>query len=479
MKLSELVTSIDCKNELTNDVDIKGLAFNSSEVKKGYLFIAISGNKTDGHLYIEDAISNGASAIIGEKDISIAVPYLQVEDSRKALAHLAKAYFNDPTKGKIFVGITGTNGKTTTSYMTRHILESQGISCALFGSISIIINGEKHSSPHTTLDPLTFHQFLSESTDQVVVMEVSSHGLIQHRVEGIDFDVCVFTNIEHEHLDYHEDMEAYFEAKKSLFDHLKPNGTAVIHGMNEYGERLCTYVHSTGRNVLKINGTNPTYIINGNELTEQRGNEIVSYSLYTQMKGKHNIENAAHAFSVCKALGVIPENASYSLNTFSGLPGRYQLFSHPKGATFVVDYAHTANAFSYILDTVRNHKPKNLIHIFGFRGNRDIGKRKRMVEVSLMYSDCCILTFDDLNGVSYKEMIKELEELGNHEKCIIIPDRTTAIHYAWERASDDDWIVITGKGCEAYQQKYALPTTTEMDTLDYLLKIKTPAMERI
>jgi len=336
----------------------------------------------------------------------------------------------------------------------------------------VVINGEEHPSPHTTLDPLTFHQFLAESDDQVVIMEVSSHGLIQHRIEGLEFDVCIFTNIEHEHLDYHENMEAYFEAKKSLFDFLKPNGTAVVHCMNDYGERLSTYVQSIGKKVIQIDGINPTYILNGEELIERQNNHVLSYSLLTQMKGNHNIENAANAFCACRAIGIEPELISVSLRTFSGLPGRYQLFKSPIGATFVVDYAHTANAFFHILDTVRSQQPNNIIHIFGFRGNRDTGKRKKMVEMSLKYSDCCILTFDDLNGVSYKEMIMELEALGNHEKCIIIPDRTMAIHYAWERAKENDWVVITGKGCETYQQEYSYPTKNDIETLRYLSKMK-------
>lgn len=151
------------------------------------------------------------------------------------MALLAKTFYSNSTNNKIIIGITGTNGKTTTSYMLKHILESQGLPCSLFGSISTIINGNEIPSSHTTLDALTYHRLLSESCDQVVIMEVSSHGLIQHRVEGIEFDYCIFTNLEHEHLDYHRDMESYFKAKQSLFTHMKSNGIAIVHSSSEWG----------------------------------------------------------------------------------------------------------------------------------------------------------------------------------------------------------------------------------------------------
>ena len=241
MKLNMLLKSLSITiNKEHEDLDIKGIAFNSTKVENGFLFIAIKGEHTDGHLFINEAKKNGAIAIIGEEVMeSIDVPYFQVLNARKTLGLLAKTFYINSTKNKIIVGITGTNGKTTTSFMLKHIIETQGISCSLFGSISTIINGIENSSSHTTLDALTYHQLLSDSNDQVVIMEVSSHGLIQHRVEGIEFDYCIFTNLEHEHLDYHRDMESYFIAKQSLF---KPNGVAVVHSTSEWGERLFLFL---------------------------------------------------------------------------------------------------------------------------------------------------------------------------------------------------------------------------------------------
>lgn len=460
---------IDFRKPKQQDIVIKGIAFNSSKIENSYLFIAIPGNHTDGHIFIQDAIKNGATAIIGEKEMeSFNVPYFRVENARKALAILAKTFYQNPTKNKIMIGITGTNGKTTTSFMLKHILETQGISCALFGSVSTVINGIEKPSSHTTLDALTIHQLLSGSNDQFAILEVSSHGLIQHRVEGIEFDYCIFTNIEQEHLDYHRNMKSYFEAKQSLFTHLKTKGVTVVNSFSEWGERLSAYVKSIEKQVIKVNGYRPTYFIKGEELSRNSISDAKGFPLTTCMKGKHNIENAALAFSTAVSLGISAPAIVDALVAFKGVPGRFQLFSHPTGATFVIDYAHTANAFYHILETAKSYEPRKIIHIFGFRGNRDIQKRKKMIEISLMNCDSCILTFDDLNDVSSEQMIYELKSLSQHEKCIIIPDRTLAIKQAWAQAQNQDWIMITGKGDELYQQKYSLPSTSDLCTLHYL-----------
>lgn len=474
MNLSKLLRSlsITINNSKYQNLDVKGIAFNSSKVKRGFLFIAISGNHSDGHRFINEAKKNGAIAIIGEQVLeSLDVPYFHVPNSRKALALLAKTFYGNPTNNKIIIGITGTNGKTTTSYMLKHILETQRISCSLFGSISTIINGIENPSSHTTLDALTYHQLLSKSYDQVVIMEVSSHGLIQHRVEGIKFDYCIFTNLEHEHLDYHRDMDSYFIAKQSLFTHMKSNGIAIVHSSSEWGERLCTFVNSIEKQLIKINGINPTYTINDEEIFRNPIVGTEGHLLRTCMNGKHNIENAALAYSAAVSLELSPQKVVDALKDFNGIPGRYELIPHPTGATSIVDYAHTENAFYHILETVKSHEPRKIIHVFGFRGNRDVQKRKKMLNLSLKYCDHCILTFDDLNGVSSAQMIEDLESFGHHEKCVIIPDRTEAIKYAWEMAKNRDWVVITGKGNELYQQRYSIPTFSDSQTLQYLLDI--------
>ena len=469
MKLETLIKPLGIHISREDEsIDIKGMAFNSSKVEQNYLFVAIRGTHTDGHMFIEDAINNGACVVIGEEDLtSIGVPYIRVSNSRKALGLLASRFYENPTQHKIMIGITGTNGKTTTSYMLKHILESVGFSCALLGSVSTIVNGIETESTHTTVDAVTLNQLLAMCNDRVVIMEVSSHGLVQSRIEGLQFDYCIFTNLEHEHLDYHENMESYFLAKQSLFHYLKPNGIAVINADSSWGERLCTYVASLEKQVIKINGSKPTYIVNDEELISLQ-DPIQSYSLNSRMKGKHNLENASLAFSTAISLNINPIYIEHSLENFNGVPGRFELFQHPGGATCIVDYAHTGNAFSHILETASLYNPQRIIHIFGFRGNRDIQKRKNMVQISLKKCHICILTFDDLNGIPSEQMIQDLYALDPLNRCIIIPDRTLAIQYAWENAQNNDLIVITGKGIENYQQSFSLPTSTDIQTLNYL-----------
>ncbi|MFJ7826609.1 UDP-N-acetylmuramoyl-L-alanyl-D-glutamate--2,6-diaminopimelate ligase [Psychrobacillus sp. NPDC096623] len=469
MKLESLIKPLGIHiSQEDVSIDIKGLAFNSSKVEQNYIFVAIPGTMTDGHKYIEDAILNGACVVIGEENLSaLGVPYFRVPNSRKTLGLLAKIFYNNPTQHKIMIGITGTNGKTTTSYMLKHILESAGISCALFGSVSTIINGIENESTHTTVDAVTINELLAMCNDSVVIMEVSSHGLVQSRVEGLQFDFCIFTNLEQEHLDYHENMESYYLAKQSLFNYLKPNGVAIINSDSSWGERLCSYVSSLNKEVIKINGKNPTYIVNDEELISIK-ETLQSYSLNSQMKGKHNLENASLAFSTAISLKLEPLNIERSLENFNGVPGRFEFFQHPKGAICMVDYAHTANAFSHILETANLYNPQRIIHIFGFRGNRDVQKRKNMVQISLNKCHLCILTLDDLNGVPAEQMIQDLYSLDPMNRCIIIPDRTLAIQYAWENAQTNDLIVITGKGIEKYQQSFSLPTFSDMHTLNYL-----------
>ena len=470
MRLDALLNPLGISVDKTEQsLEIAGLAIDSSKVDKNYLFAAITGTETDGHLYIEDAIKNGASVVIGEKAIStLPVPYFQVTNVRKTLALLARHYYQYPTKNKILIGITGTNGKTTTSFMLRHILEMNGFRCALFGSVYTIINGVKNPSTHTTLDTLHFHKLISQSEDQVVIMEVSSHGLTQYRVEGIEFDYCIFTNLEHEHLDYHQNMEAYFEAKQSLFHYLKTDGQAIINTNNAWGKRLCKYVSSLGKQVTEVNGPNASYYVQGEQLFIEQDTRKEKYYLTCCMKGKHNTENASLAFTTAHLFGINTHKIAEGLHTFKGVPGRFEMVQHPTGATFVVDYAHTANAFIHLMDTVKTFNPKKIVHIFGFRGNRDLLKRKEMVDISLQNCQTCILTLDDLNNVSSADMVQALTKLNTHNRCLLIPDRTLAIEYAWEQAKYEDWVLITGKGNEPYQQAFTLPSNSDMDTINYL-----------
>ncbi|MCM3390494.1 UDP-N-acetylmuramoyl-L-alanyl-D-glutamate--2,6-diaminopimelate ligase [Ureibacillus chungkukjangi] len=479
MRLKQLIETLDIKSKLepkVKDLSILGLADNSADVLKGYLFVAIEGFDADGHNYITHAIENGACAIIGEKNIdSLPIPYIQVTNSRKALGIIANIFYGNLSDHKVMIGITGTNGKTTTSQMIKHILEANGHSCSLIGTIHNVINGQVYQSNNTTPGTLALHKLLSESKDNVFIIEVSSHGLAQHRIEGIKFDFCLFTNLEHEHLDFHKTMDAYFQAKLLLFDHLKGSGQAIVNRDNVWGEKLINIldereiiVHSIGhsdKNTLQI--TDLLIEKSIIKFTEIKNNSWIS----SPIMGVHNMYNSVMSYSLAKLLGIEESNIVNSLKGFQGVKGRFQIISLRNGAKVVVDYAHTAEAISHCLTTAQKSGANKVTQIFGFRGNRDKSKREGMIFVAKELSDRFVLTMDDLNSVPEDEMIESLNKINSHygnNQGIVIPDRTNAIKWAIENSSYNDWIIITGKGHENYKQKFHLPTKSDEETVLYI-----------
>lgn len=486
MKLNKLFEQIKPINDALHHLEIEGVATNSSKVCLNYLFVAIPGFRADGHDYIEDAIHHGATVIVGEKDIqSLAIAnlvdeksvgqvqgelgkyilYIQVESSRRTLAKLAGQFYQHPTKNKTVIGITGTNGKTTIAFMLKHILESNGYSCSLFGTIYNITNGQVLPSTNTTPDVLELQKLISSSTDEFIIMEVSSHGLSQYRVEGVEFDYCLFTNLDYEHLDYHQNMEEYFSTKASLFNQLKPQGKAIINSYDKWGKQLAQQLLSKGKHALLIGedlqlkrceGGTSTIVLDVNREVDMQ----------IPMLGEHNCLNACMAFFTTKLIGIPEQNILQSLESFEGVPGRFEILQHPKGATIVIDYAHTADAFYQCLNTIREQGAKRIYHIFGFRGNRDAKKRRSMVEISKELCDFTLLTLDDLNDVPINEMKETLVTL--HEEIEL--DRTLAIKKVLEQMTKGDWVCITGKGPETYKETFQIPTSSDKETVEYLLE---------
>ncbi|PRS26214.1 UDP-N-acetylmuramoyl-L-alanyl-D-glutamate--2,6-diaminopimelate ligase [Bacillus sp. RJGP41] len=454
------------------NIDIERISTSSSSVGPKDLFVAIPGYRVDGHDFVHHAIEAGASVILGEKDLKdLPVPYIQVPNSRLALARIACQFYGNPSRKKIVIGITGTNGKTTTSFMLKHILEESGRSCSLFGTVKNVVNGQVSPSINTTLDALELQQQLSASEDEFIIMEVSSHGLSQYRVEGVEFDYCLFTNLDHDHLDYHRDMEEYFSVKASLFNQLKPQGNAVINHYNSWGEQLADRLTSEGYNMFSIgDGRHHDLRINKCEsgVPSFSFEKNQDFELNLKIIGSHNILNASMAFLTARKIGLPSNQIIQALEIFPGVPGRFEILHHPNGATIVIDYAHTADAFYHCLQTARGKEAKRIFHIFGFRGNRDVEKRRGMVSVSREISDVSILTLDDLNDVPYEEMEQDLYDLVQQE--YVIPDRTLAIKKVLEQVIDGDWVFITGKGAEAYQQSFQIPTGSDKETVLYLFQ---------
>ncbi|MFC0186939.1 UDP-N-acetylmuramoyl-L-alanyl-D-glutamate--2,6-diaminopimelate ligase [Fictibacillus aquaticus] len=492
MRLRNVWNALRNRNILlrqTIDIDIdaitmSGLESNSSKVEEGFLFVAISGYKHDGHDFIEDAVNRGAAAVIGEKDeaeikgLQEGVPYIQAANSREALALAASRFYERPDRKRTIIGITGTNGKTTTSFLLRDILEQAGISCSLFGTIANFLNGEERKAANTTPDALQLNRMMAESNDEVIILEVSSHAIEQYRVEGIQFDIALFTNLSKEHLDYHGSMEEYFSVKRKLFNQLKPDGKAIIFTDTDWGKRLVQELGDEGIPAVSAGrGEENDFWLKNIQADEEpvftlRHDEN-DYMVSLPIPGIHNVYNAALAFAAAKELIADSSTIASGLEGFKGVPGRFEMLRHPCGARFIIDYAHTADAVQYCLSTARRLGAKRIIHVFGFRGNRDTGKRGTMVASSAKYSDQLILTFDDLNGIDPAEMEAELHTLNNQEsggKGIVICDRTSAIKHAWDHAREGDWIFITGKGPETYKTPFFMPADSDKAALQLLNK---------
>lgn len=448
MNLQELLK--DYTTQSIPDCTITGLETNSSRIQEGFVFFAIQGHHADGHTYITHAIENGAVAVVGTRSgIKLDVPYIVVEDIRCILAQSAKRFYRNPSASKCMIGITGTNGKTTTSFMLKAMLEAAGLSCSLFGTVKYEINGEEFASPNTTPDSLQLQRYLHQSKDDMVIMEVSSHGIDQQRIEGMEFDYAFFTNLDHDHLDYHETMEAYFEVKARLFKQLKPSGKAVVNTQNEWGATLAERLKGQGVEVLTVSDAS---------LLEERAE-----TTFPTIKGRHNRFNAAMAWVVAEDMACMRPVLVEALHSFQGVPGRFQIYPLSSGATVVIDYAHTAEAFEFLLQTAREEGARRVFHVFGFRGNRDRTKRQKMLDASVKWSDEVVLTVDDLNGLSVEQLLEEYRAL--HFSGTIRTDRTEAICHAVEQAKAGDWIVITGKGLEPYKDTYALAAKSDAEAV--------------
>lgn len=455
------------------EIEIREITFHSKRVHPGDLFVAIPGLHSDGHDFIEDAVKAGACAVIGQRDIeSLPVPYFKVSNSRVALAQLATERFGHPYRKHTMIGITGTNGKTTTAHMIRHILEYAEQTTSLFSTVELYRNGKTYPSTMTTYDAVQLQQWLSESKDDNVVMEVSSHGLVQHRVETINFDFALFTNLSHEHLDYHPTMDHYFNSKAHLFSMLKNKGEAIINTHCNWGRKLAKKLNQEGTQYYTFgeDKTDTLQLIDVENQMEPvfqlRENETI-HTIKLSIPGLHNIWNAMGAVLLARRKAIPFPVIVEALALFPGVPGRLETYRHPNGALIIIDYAHTPDGLLHCLEAVNVHKPSRLVHIFGFRGGRDESKWEVMLQISRRYCDETILTLDDLNGVSYEQMLdryKRFEQAGTS----VIGDRTLAIAHAWTFAKPGDCIVVTGKGPETYPMSFVLPTNSDSDTIHYL-----------
>lgn len=456
------------------DPAITAIHYDSRKVTKGALFTAIAGEAVDGHRYIAEAIAKGAVAVIGElPQDDLPVPYIQVTDSRKALARVSAAFYDHPAEKLTLVAVTGTNGKTTVSYILESIFAAAGLSAGVMGTVSTRFAGLEEVSAMTTPESRDIQATLARMVAAGVthgVMEVSSHALALDRVAGCAFDAAIFTNLTQDHLDYHGTMEVYWESKKRLFDeHRKRGGAAVINMGNPHGRELAETL--SGRVFPVGNAASPLTTrhirvgidgIHGEFVTE-----MGAFPFASKATGRYNLENILCAAGAALALGLPMDAITFGVEHFH-VPGRLERVDNPLGLHLFVDYAHTPDALENVLSTLRNLVPGRLLCVFGCGGDRDRTKRPLMGGIGAAYSDLAVITSDNPRREAPEKIIDDIvpgvdaetsfryepERLSKdfpRKGYTVVPDRRRAIALAVAVARPGDTVLVAGKGHETYQ----------------------------
>lgn len=468
MTLAELIATLEIIDRGGNqNISLTGLHYDSRRIRPGFLFVAIKGYKTDGHLFIKDALERGAIAIVVEQEIALppGVAWVRVGNSRKALGHLAACFYDYPGSKLRLFGVTGTNGKTTTTHLVKAVLEAAGQPAGLLGTVGNRLGEELLKAERTTPEALDLQYILHQLVSlraKAAVMEVSSHALALHRTEGTEFDVAVFTNLTQDHLDFHQDMTDYFNSKARLFINLGQGVKqgpkyAVINGDDPYGGRLAeltsvpviTYGCSP---VCQFQARNIDLAPSGATCQVTWPGGVVDLKL--KLTGRFNIYNALAAFAVALREGIDPLTAAEALGQVSGVPGRFEQVHQGQPYAVVVDYAHTPDGLENILEAARQVTSGRLIVVFGCGGDRDRGKRPLMGQIAARLSDYCIVTSDNPRGEEPEAIIADiipgLEKIPEANYQVFV-DRRQAIATALALARPEDMVVIAGKGHETYQ----------------------------
>ena len=443
-----------------SDCQIEKITYNSREITDNSLFVAIRGYATDGHEYLKEAEKKGAVAAIVEKPISdVRIPQVEVVDSRDILAQIVVNFFQPELSRMRLIGITGTNGKTTTSFLIKSIMESAGIKCGLIGTIHYQIGEEQRNAWNTTPESADLCRMFYEmynSGQRACVLEVSSHALALSRVNYLEFETAVFTNLTQDHLDFHKNMEEYFTAKKSLFSLLKANGTAVINCKDGYGQNLiqsldCNIVSFGSRKSGDVRADSWQGSIDGLNLKIFTANDVLE--LKSPLIGEFNVENILAAVSAGLALGIDNKNIKAGIENVSIIPGRLETIKLDNDVTAVVDYSHTPDALEKALKVLRKLTRKQLWVVFGCGGDRDKTKRPIMGSIASSLADRIIITSDNPRSENPDEIISDIIS-GIEEKnsFIVESNRKKAIESALRETTQGDTLLIAGKGHEDYQE---------------------------
>lgn len=464
MRLEEFVSKMDyslLQGDL--DIEIASLVYDSRKVEKDSVFVCITGTVRDAHDFIPEVIEKGASAIVVERDVELVqgVTYVKVEDSRKALAYMSAAYFGHPAEKLKTIGITGTKGKTTTSYMVRAMLEASGIKTGLIGTIESIIGEEHIPSANTTPESYRVQEYFAKMVElglDAVVMEVSSQAMKLHRVAGFTFDVGVFTNLEPDHIgtNEHKDFEEYMHCKSLLFQQCR---LGIFNGDDAHLAGIMK--GHTCEVKLFGYGESFDYSAQNIELLKEKGMLGVKYDLTgkrtfqarVHVPGSFSVYNSLTAIAICDHFGVSDDKMKQALEV-TKVKGRIELVSVSDRYTLMIDYAHNAMSLESLLTTLRAYQPKRLVCMFGCGGNRAKSRRYEMGEVSSRLSDLTVVTSDNPREEEPMDIIEDI--LVGIKKAdgayVTVPDRKEAIRYCMEHAMDGDIIVLAGKGHEDYQE---------------------------
>ncbi|MFA6334504.1 MAG: UDP-N-acetylmuramoyl-L-alanyl-D-glutamate--2,6-diaminopimelate ligase [Bacteroidales bacterium] len=460
MKLSKLLNNIKVITILGNkEIEVKSVCFDSREVKKDSLFVALKGVTSDGHDYIEKAVESGASVIVCEVLPSVSCPatVIQVEDSHKSLGYLASAFFNNPSGKLKMVGITGTNGKTTTVTLLYQLFTRLGYKCGLFSTIANYVSGKEVAATHTTPDPLEINSLLSEMVKagcEYCFMEVSSHSLDQSRICGLNFTGAIFSNITHDHLDYHKTFQEYIRVKKSFFDNLPSSAFALTNIDDKNG---LVMLQNTAAKKYRYSCKAPADF---NCKIIEKGLDgmlvkIDNREVWTKFIGVHNAYNLLAVYSAAVLLGGAREEVLVHLSSLTSVAGRLEYIKGFKDLTAVVDYAHTPDALKNVLKTLRDCAGESeVVAVFGCGGNRDKSKRPEMAQIAAKYSDKVIVTSDNPRFEEPEAIIEDIKagfSTKERASALFITDRREAIRTAILMSKVGSIILIAGKGHENYQ----------------------------
>ncbi|KRL01421.1 UDP-N-acetylmuramoyl-L-alanyl-D-glutamate--2,6-diaminopimelate ligase [Liquorilactobacillus capillatus] len=471
MLASKLIESLRFKQVIPadyNDFVVSTVTQDTREVIENSIFIAIAGSQIDGHTFVPDALKKGAAMIIAqEKVVSPDIPVVYVENTNRAMAILSNKFYGAPSEAMRMIGVTGTNGKTTVTHIIEKIFREHGEKTGLIGTMYRRIGDKIYPTKNTTPDVITLQRTLSKMVEQgvsSVAMEVSSIALVQGRVWGVDFDIAVFTNLTRDHLDYHKTMENYAHAKSLLFSqlgneykHQGDNKVAILNIDDPMGRKL---EEDTAAPVLTYGIKDNAMIKASNVVIHSQGTDFdlevfgEKQHLKVKMVGLFNVYNILAAYAAAYAAGLPSEEIIATLTSFKGVKGRLQLISSSIGISAIVDYSHTPDGLLNALETINDFAQGKVFCVIGCGGDRDHGKRPKMAQIALKYSDYPIFTSDNPRSEEPQAIIDDMLaglSIQEQSEVQVLTDRHAAIEYAIKRAQPNDIILIAGKGHEDYQ----------------------------